>query len=532
MDCNRSRTAKILGNCTLGNRILIGLLVLAGCFAAGDLQAQVRTKRPDRGVYRAPILESVVVEPIKVLDQDRPADVDERSLVEPVSADELDSPLTRVSHDEVVLFSPQSTLVESADGETIYHEPYEVIDQGHGLGHGMGSNSWVDGGCDGMGSCDGGCDGGCDSMAGACRNWSKTAIPLCRDQWFGGFDVMLMFRNGDRLPPLVTTGPATAATATVGQLGEPGTQILAGGGNEYNDVTAGFRLTLGAWLDESQSRSLVFRGWTATEADFGFNANDSDFAILRRPFFNSDPLVNDQATIEVATPGAASGSIHVNGSSEVFGGDISVRQLWHSQFGGRVDLLYGYQYMRLNEGLVVANESLALPGAASAPPGSVISISDSFDAENEFHGGQLGLAGNYREGRWSFRSLFKVGFGSLNRRVTRRGSTTTTNGPSRFVDPNGLLVRSTNEGTVNDATFGWVPELDLSIGWHQFPHFDVTMGYHIIAMTDAVQVSGAMDPGLASNLSDPFSGPGNPSPDLRFDTFYVQGIHFGLQYAY
>ena len=99
-------------------------------------------------------------------------------------------------------------------------------------------------------------------------------------------------------------------------------------------------------------------------------------------------------------------------------------------------------------------------------------------------------------------------------------------------DPNGLLVRSTNSGSHSDNTFGWVPELDLTLGWQQFPSFDVTFGYHIIAMTDALHLSGAIDPDLASNTATDPVGAQRPTANFRHSTFYVQGIHFGLAYVY
>ncbi len=233
----------------------------------------------------------------------------------------------------------------------------------------------------------------------------------------------------------------------------------------------------------------------------------------------------------IAFPDRATGSLTVQASNDVFGGDISVRQFWYGKYGGTVEFLYGYQYMRMNEDLSISSISTSLDDDF-APLGSVIAISDSFDIDNEFHGGQLGVSSRYREGCYSFHSLAKVGFGSLARRAKLAGSTFTSIDGLNAVDPNGLLVRSTNAGTITDHTFGWVPEIDLSLGWHKYPRFDVTCGYHVIAMTDALQVSGAIDPNLAVNLSDPPIGQQRPAAVLRYGTYYVQGIHFGLQYVY
>ncbi|QDT06850.1 hypothetical protein K227x_52710 [Rubripirellula lacrimiformis] len=552
-----SRPVQWLRPLTIGGVVAAVLLT-----TALPASAQVRTKRPDRDVYQSPQidasqLESVEVEPLGATrsqassSQSRTASRSDSSVprdrqnVDPRDSESWQGELQPVGHNEVILTQPGTRIIESHQAinqPRVFEEPTVIYDQSYGqemeFGGGMHG-----GGCDHCGSFDvgcgcesvgcgmGGCDSmGCDSGCGCGRGISNGSICFSRDQWFGGIDLMLMFRNGDRLPPLVTTGPSTDPV-TAGQLNQAGTSVLAGGTTEYKDASFGLRLTLGTWLDSSQCRSLVFRGWAVAEESFSFGSDQNRHAVLTRPFFATDVTPAEQATIVAAFPGAASGSIHARGSSNVFGGDISVRQFLFGQYGGTVDLLYGYQYMRLDENLNVSSESLSLDGTFG-PAGSVISVADSIDAINDFNGGQLGLSTRYREGCWSFQGLAKVGFGSLRRTAKRSGSTRRENGSDVFVEPEGLLVRSTNSGTTTDHAFGWVPELDMSLGWHRFPHFDVTLGYHIIAMTDALQVSGAIDPNLASNLSSPLVGSQTPSPALRYDTFYVQGIHFGLQYVY
>ena len=113
-----------------------------------------------------------------------------------------------------------------------------------------------------------------------------------------------------------------------------------------------------------------------------------------------------------------------------------------------------------------------------------------------------------------------------------QGTTTTGIDGTQATINEGLLVRNTNSGQRTDHTFGWVPELDFTVGYHRFPQWEVTFGYHIIALTDALQVSGAIDPNLASNLSVPLVGREAPQSAFRFDTFYVQGLHFGIEHVY
>lgn len=128
--------------------------------------------------------------------------------------------------------------------------------------------------------------------------------------------------------------------------------------------------------------------------------------------------------------------------------------------------------------------------------------------------------------------LAKTGFGSIARRANLQGATRTSIDGNTSFDNQGLLVRDTNSGKHTDRTFGWTPELDFTLGWHKFPRFDVTVGYHITAMTDALRVSGAIDSDLAVNLTDPPTGQQRPDKNFDYKTYYIQGIHFGLKYVY
>ena len=226
------------------------------------------------------------------------------------------------------------------------------------------------------------------------------------------------------------------------------------------------------------------------------------------------------------------GRISVSGTSDVMGADLSVHQFLYGKFGGTIDLVYGYQFMRLDEDLSISSGATNLE-VGPIPVGAIVNVTDSFEAINEFHGAQIGFASRYREQCWSFNSMIKFGFGSLNRIAKRRGSTTTIVGSDTTTINEGLLVNNNNSGKYSDRTFGWIPELDLSLGYRFSSRLDATFGYHLIMMTDAVRVSGTIDPelGVNTNPGSP-SDPVRPSPDMRFGTFYLQGIHFGIQYGY
>ncbi|NND97344.1 MAG: BBP7 family outer membrane beta-barrel protein [Pirellulaceae bacterium] len=573
MDAKRKRTLTPLAvaSCVA--------ILAAGVLTGTTAQAQVRMKKPDRGSYQSPTItgrslgsnDTLVDVPLDDLSLDdlqaseepfflqrAPSPLNTTSAADRTRPDILESRqrsqsgqrrqngqrsrrVRGVNFDNAALQAPQNAVVETivaptgdaiaTDGDVIYEGVPDGVETYHdSMPLDFGS---VDGSCDGC--CDAGCDGiGCDAMGCDGRLGipsSNGFISLSPDRWFGSIDILLMFRRGDRPPPLVTTGPDTDVD-TAGELGQDDTRVLVGGDSIFKDVTAGARLTLGTWLDNQQCRSLVLRGWFAGEKNFDYAQNQDTVPVITRPFLNvTDGQTPEQDTQVVAFPNRATGSLEIRGDSNVYGADVSVRQLWYGNCGFSVDLLYGYQFMRLDENLSIGTRSVSLDDDF-APVGSILSIRDEFDVENEFHGGQFGMSSMYRVGCWSFSSLTKVGFGSLARRANLSGQTTTSLDGNTAVDPNGLLVRSTNSGKYTDHTFGWVPEIDLTLGYRRYMNYEVTIGYHVMAMTDALQVSGAIDPTLSVNLSDPPTGQQRPTSGFRHDTFYVQGIHFGLQRVY
>lgn len=475
---------------------------------------------------------------IPPLSQLKPLPLDDIESALPLSAQrQPNAAIQQVGNTEVKLIPPKPVQLESSDQSAPQHQtaaPQHQTAEPIEMGSLSPLHDATCDGCDGCGnndlwSCDSMC---CDGVNCRCGTVWHAIINdhFGSDRWFATAELMLMWRNGDRLPPLVTSGPADNADSA-GELGEPGTEILFGEERTLNELRAGGRFTLGAWLDDRECQAIVGRYWFAGRESTHYKTNVDETAVIARPFLNVTPSSSTEDTLLIAFPAfRENGRISVNGSSDVFGADISVHQFFYGKYGGTIDLVYGYQYMRLDEDLSISSTLTNLDAGGTVPVGTILDVNDSFDAISEFHGAQVGFASRYREGCWSFNSLIKFGFGSLNRIAKRSGTTSTTIGSDTAVTNEGLLVNGNNSGKTSDRTFGWIPELDVSIGYRITPRLDATFGYNLLAMTDAVRVSGTIDSDLAVNSSS--STPARPSPDMRYDTFYIQGIHFGLQYGY
>ena len=426
----------------------------------------------------------------------------------------------------------------------------------HAIGQPIGHDSTCDGceacdsgACDSIGcgvfgceDCDVECDTlGCDAIGGRGKRSLGSLHSLkqyfssasCRGQgatrsnetpWFGGVEYLMMWRRGVRLPSLLTT-EVTNSSGTE-------ERTLVGNDRIMTRMTSGVRLTTGRWMNRDQTIGLVGRGWYGGRKEFDYTQDQSQTATLLRPFLDfTDQFTPSADTQVIAEPDRADGSVSINGDSEAFGVDLSFRRFLGADYGATMDLLYGYQFVRFNERLDIQTNSVSLDDDF-APIGSTFDVRDSFQTSNEFHGAQLGLQTEYRESFWSFQGLAKLAFGSLRREALRTGETTVRVDTLTSTEAEGLLVQETNRGRITNQHFSWVPEIEGTLGWHRYQGWDLTLGYHLLAVTDAIQPCGAIDPDLGVNLSDPFVGASRPSADLRYRTFYLHGIHFGLQRVY
>lgn len=537
-----------------------------GDAAESEFAGLIRTKAPDRSSYRAPTIAAPVS--TRRQDAEHPEEIDSEEYAEDM--------LVPLVFEEPIIVRQQahqvpgqqrqpsqqnhlpSRISNAAFQPSIVHEEHAPMGQiGQSFGETCGSEPACGlepgCGCEEMGyGCDGSCmscDSGCDSLglgAGGCgsrgcgqADCGDCCVRLSMDpcQWFGAVELLLMWRVGDGLPELATTSDTPPGGS--GVLGADGTRLLFGGERVMDELTAGGRFTIGTWLDNQQCQSLVFRAWGAEQDNYRFATDQTENAIIARPFFNVDPALTPpaQGSQVIASPVLSrEGSINIDGSNEVYGADISLRQRWLGGLGGFVDVLYGYQYMRMDDNLRIGSSTFDT--STGPTQGVLLNVLDRFEAENEFHGGQLGLAARYREGCWSFNGTIKAAAGSLRRSATRVGSQTRTVDGNTVAESNGLLVRSTNAGETENHTFGWVPELDATLGWRWTRNLDVTIGYHAIGMTEALQVSGMIDRDLAVNASaipngatQPL-GQQRPDREVRYDTFYIHGIHFGVQCVY
>lgn len=79
------------------------------------------------------------------------------------------------------------------------------------------------------------------------HGWLSGLCPDLEEFWLSA-DYLLWAMKGGRLPPLVTTSPASSRAI----LGQPGTSVLIGNSEVNRGAFSGGRVAGGVWLDDDQ----------------------------------------------------------------------------------------------------------------------------------------------------------------------------------------------------------------------------------------------------------------------------------------
>jgi hypothetical protein len=287
-------------------------------------------------------------------------------------------------------------------------------------------------------------------------------------------------------------------------------------------------------LNETHSTGIEGNFFFLSGAASHFNAVSDGTTILARPFFNANPtspLFGTNDSLFVAFPGLVRGDMQTSTTSQLLGADVYLRQAVCCGCGWRVDLLAGYRYLRLHEGLDISETEIGL-NPANPVSGVPFVIHESFNTTNNFHGGELGFIGEYQCDRWFIRAAGKVALGGTVQTVAINGNTQFGAAPAVA---GGFLTLPSNIGQYDSTRFAVVPEGSLNIGYAITPNVRVFGGYTFLFWNRVVRPGDQVD--LRINTSQPSIGSGlvgQPLPTFQFreSSFWAQAINFGLEVRY
>lgn len=379
-------------------------------------------------------------------------------------------------------------------------------------------------------SCDCGSPCGCACPVGA------GGAGLAYERMWVRSDALLWWLNGNPTPPLVTT----SNVADEGILFEPSTQVLYGGDQGVGDsIRLGVRVTVGYWLDDDY----------ALEGHGLYLANDdsSDFSItsvlgtpvVGRPFY--DTLQGQESAFRVGFPNLVDGTTQVRTDSELSSAGLVLRQVLREGPGGRIDILGGYRYLRLKESTNIYEDLVWRQAGGFLQQLSTIDIHDSFSAENQWHGGEIGVNGIFRRGRMTYDVLGKIGFGAVQRHALIYGRTAITPPASMTTSANsGLNALASNSGSFRTSDFSILPELNVNTRYQATDHLSFGAGFSLLYVTKVLRSGSLIDRRINTDQV-PFLGgaaPPVPSPAVpvaltnNVSTLYALGLNFTTEFVW
>jgi hypothetical protein len=349
---------------------------------------------------------------------------------------------------------------------------------------------------------------------------------------WGGAEYLLWWVEGQRVPALVTTSAPGAAPSEAGVIGLPETSALFGDSVLHGTARSGVRLTIGTWLDSCRTCGVGGEFFILFSQGEEFAARSSGLPILARPFFNTVNQAQDSQL--VAYPALASGAVSASSESQLLGASAFFRHVLTSDCDCTVEGLWGYRYLNLNERIIVDQESVVgpFPPDPLNPPVSFL-IHDSFRAQTQFHGGDVGLAAYAMRGRFVLSALARLGVGANVRDLRLEGSTGISAPGALPNNFNGGILTVGRTGETSDCVFALVPEVRLGLGYRVTDCIQLTVGYNSMWWTNVARAGDQVDLAVNPNFFPPPVAPFvNRPPAIRDTTVWIQGLSFGLLFNY
>ncbi|MBN1852553.1 MAG: BBP7 family outer membrane beta-barrel protein [Pirellulales bacterium] len=364
-----------------------------------------------------------------------------------------------------------------------------------------------------------------------CNCGDCSELPLL----WGRAEYLLWWTSGMYIPPLVTTSLTGTAQSAAGVLDQPSTTILYGNGIVMDGHYDGARFGGGVRLLPRLGVELDYFGlddeWTRYQV-----TGTAGAPILGRPFFNMLTAAEDAELISF--PGLVEGTATIDTNSDLESHGIGLRYGLCCQeinFGAcspkgisKIDILGGYRYMQLDEGLRIREDLTSLD---QQNPGNFI-LQDSFRTHNDFHGGEIGAIWLWERPWWSIELLAKLAIGSTRQEVTIAGNTVISDGGFSMSSTGGLLAQRSNIGQHVRNEFSMIPELGAKLGIRVTKHLRLTGGYSLIYWSRVVQPGHHVDLDLNPNLIPPevvpFTGPLRPAFAWNDNDYWAHGVNAGL----
>jgi hypothetical protein len=333
-------------------------------------------------------------------------------------------------------------------------------------------------------------------------------------------DAAMLWADAEYLLWWIKDGPLPAPLATLGGTvgpgpftNTPGTIVVLGHQDMDYGTFSGIRARLGAWLVTDHSLGVEAGGFLLERNGFqeGVRSDVNGNPTLTRPFV--DAVTGMASAILISAPGLQSGDLRVASHSRLWGAEVNLRTNVAHQEGLEVDLLGGFRYLGLDEGLTVMQDGTVIAGG---PPFATFTLRDRFYTRSQFYGGQLGAEATYHLGKLSLGLSGKLALGGTEQAIS--------------VSEGGLLVLPSNFGHHSHADFSVVPQVGLQAGYQVTPHMRVFLGYDFLYWSSVARPGDQIDTTInVSQAFGPLIGPARPVVPFHTSDFWAQGLNLGLE---
>ena len=376
-------------------------------------------------------------------------------------------------------------------------------------------------------------------MMGAPAATGVGRLAACNNpRWYVGAEYLGWWTKSTQLPTLVTS----SLPADNGIIGRP-TTISVLDGSFGQTLHGGARFSGGWWFSDEQYRGLDWRFLFLFSNGNSFATNTNSYPVLARPFFNTNNPVGPFSEI-VGAPGLANGGVVVNLDNSLWGAELNYRRFIAGNGCARLDGIAGFRYLNFTENLGITESFVRTtdsPMSIGTPATSGI-VQDNFRAVNNFYGGQVGLTGEVRRGKWFVNGRSSIALGTVHQSATIGGGQALTfaNGTVGQYQGGLLALPGGNIGTFSQNKFAVLPEMGLNLGYHVTPHLRAFVGYNFLYLSNVLRASGTIDQNVDAARIPNFPVPGttapqfpvHPAPQFHTTDFWAQGVSFGLQWSW
>jgi hypothetical protein len=330
------------------------------------------------------------------------------------------------------------------------------------------------------------------------------------------------------------SSPTPVPIITDDVVGRANTNVLLGGGSVDTNPNPGFRLTMGYAISPAWSldASFFYVGNRSTSSDVRSSGQLGSTDLLV-PFYNV--VRNREDVTELSLAPFYSGTAQTELTNSMMGAEVNLGWRLSASKPWDTGLFGGFRWWQLKEEYSITTSSPNNP----PQPADIWNTSESFDATNNFYGGQVGARASWTRDAWVFNGALQVALGAMVQSVDVNGSLDTNNfSPTGATQtfPGGYFALPTNIGNHSRTVFAAIPELKLNIGYRFTPNATVSVGYDVLYASSVARPGKQLNRNINPTQSLSYTGdlpiaptgPLQPTFSFNSSSFWAQAISVAL----